>query len=626
MKLILRIDSYKPKDEPAGGLEVPSFGLLQTRRPNFKYTFLASACLHFFGFFVLPPLVTYIPGFEDEKPNNVEVVLITKNPEELRLILPPRSRPRPRKRAAGAGAPSMGRAGAAPSGGGSPKPRRRPEPVTEEPGPESAPAPPEPKPVETAQAPAPKEGDGGELAILIQPPERVAPPEPKPAKVPSLSIWTGPPEHLTRREPVTPGVPEPPKLTAAPAPPTTQMPSFLDNPAPVPIPKVEPPPEMPKLPLRSAGAALSMLRPAQPPKPETPAPPPAPGDQMKGAPAAVISISSTPAEPGKEIVIPPGNRMELGSGGPGRTPGGATNAPPSPPRPKPAAAGGASGTGQGKGSGAGSGSGAGKGAGTGRGPAGKGGGGSGGGTGTGTGPGSGPGTGTAPKGTGTGTSGTGQGRTGSGPAGTGTGSSGLPAGPGGAGTVPGAGGGGGEVESSFGIAGGTVRVLEAADGSRALNYPADGYFDVIVLETKLGPGLPSAEDLLAGRPIHTAYLNVGLRKEWILQYCVQGARQEAADSSSGIVSLAPEPTLKAPFVRRAFLPRASQFDSPNYLAFVGVIGAAGHVQSLRAIGEDSAAHQALLPFLSKWAFRPATEDDKPVPIEFVLVIPSHTNR
>jgi hypothetical protein len=198
---------------------------------------------------------------------------------------------------------------------------------------------------------------------------------------------------------------------------------------------------------------------------------------------------------------------------------------------------------------------------------------------------------------------------------TGTGNSPLPAGAG-----------GGETESSFDIAGGSVRVIEAADGSRALNYPADGYFDVIVLGTALAPGLPSAESLLAGRPIHTAYLNVGLRKEWILQYCVQAAGQETADSSSGVISLAPEPSLKAPFVRRAFLPESSVLDSPRHIAFAGVIAAAGHVQSLRAVGENSGIHQTLLAFLSKWLFRPAREDEKPIPIEFVLVIPSHTNK
>lgn len=629
MKLILRVASPDPPEEAAGGVLPPAFSLLERPRTNFKYSFLASAALHLFGIFVLPPLLTYIPGLEDEKPNNVEVVLLTKSAEELRLILPPRARIRPRSRAGRQGAPSMGRAGAAPAGGGSPKPRRRREPAGEEPVPSPKPVEPAP-PAEPAPAPSPKEGDGGERAILIQPPERAAPPEPKPVQVPSLTVWTGPPEHLTRRQPTTPGVPEPPKLsTAVQTPPSMQMPSFLDTPAPVPIPKMEPPPEPPKLPLRSAGASLSMLRPVAPPKPEQVAPPPTPGDQMKGTPAAVISISSTPPEPGKEIVIPPGNRMELGSGGPGKTPGGPVAGPQPSSQAKSSGGGEPSGSVQSSGEGGGSahskGIGSGKGPGSGRGPAGKGAGGVGTGTGSGAGAGKGPGTGAATKGSGLGTTGAGPGRTGSGPTGTGTGDRGLPAGPGGTGTTPG-GTGSGDVESSFGIAGGTVRVLEAADGSRALQYPADGYFDVIVLETRLGPGMPSAESFLTGRPIHTAYLNVGLRKEWILQYCVQGARKAPEDASSGVISLAAEPTLKAPFVRRVFLPRASQFDSEGVLAFVGVIGPAGHVQAIRAIGEDSAAHQTLLPFLSKWSFRPATEDEKPVPIEFVLVVPVHTNQ
>ena len=158
-----------------------------------------------------------------------------------------------------------------------------------------------------------------------------------------------------------------------------------------------------------------------------------------------------------------------------------------------------------------------------------------------------------------------------------------------------------------------------ADGSRAISYPKNGNFDVIVLETKLPAEALAPEGLLSGKPVYTAYLNVGLKREWIIQYCLANDPGGAGQGGM-VVSLGNEPVIRAPYIQSLILPPGWQHNR-RFLLFKGKINSEGGLEVVKPVGESSEQQRTLLPYLAMWRFRPATRDQAAIPVELVLAIP-----
>lgn len=223
---------------------------------------------------------------------------------------------------------------------------------------------------------------------------------------------------------------------------------------------------------------------------------------------------------------------------------------------------------------------------------------------------------------------------GSGPGGTGkdlqanaggTGS-GLPGGAGGNATGGGAGNGSGSntgpgTGAASGVGGGTGGVGNSggAGGPEMVRIvrPANGNHSAVIFGASASEPYPESAGVLSGKVVYTVYLQVGLRKNWILQYCLPKSFSSDGTARGSVSALAaPWPTL---IVR----PKGNSAPDADYILVHGMITTAGRfVQLATIIPEQFENRRQLLEALQEWEFRPAARDGQPSAVEILLIIPS----
>ncbi|MFZ5928831.1 MAG: hypothetical protein ACOYX1_15460 [Acidobacteriota bacterium] len=582
----------EPPEETAGEpresapIEPPKFLLCERRTGRMAPALLLSVSFHA-AFVVTGPeaLIWISRALEAEQPlvvrfdNVIRVPLTLRLPEARRVVVARRESP---------GLPR--RPGPQPAA--SPRPRslvepsipRLAEPV------ESLPAPAIPSAAEQINTPRPRRAYRTVAATTLLQPRRPAARR-EIVELPAFAAWTGKVPEVPSPQTV-PGSSLPGMLTAAPPPrrPVLPFPSGL------PVRAAAPSVEEPKLALPPPGVPVDV--------PPVGGPVLGSGVLTPGVPVSVISVSPVPLEPGQAVQIPEGT--QAGGGLDDGRPGGSGARSGSPERT--GTAGGAARTGS-RGAVAG---GAPEGSAVGRGTAGGGAPGGRGAAQAATGNGPGPGTRESSAGTGSaGSAGTGASSVGTGAgSGNGTGASGAAS----AGTRSGS-----PYVREVRLGGQLVRMEQWPDGTVVLIFPRDGKFDVVVVESAFPEALQDLAKRLSGRPVYTAYLDVGAGREWMLHYCVAEKRPEAQQNSM-VVTLEDPPPLQAPYIQRAELPPAEEWKSGRYQVFHGHITAGGRLERVTAVRAGAGAGNLLKSF-SRWEFRPATQKKAPVEIEVLLVIP-----
>lgn len=147
--------------------------------------------------------------------------------------------------------------------------------------------------------------------------------------------------------------------------------------------------------------------------------------------------------------------------------------------------------------------------------------------------------------------------------------------------------------------------------------PANGSHSAIVFGASASEPYPESAGVLSGKIIYTVYLQVGLRKNWILQYCLPKAVAAEAAAGGAMTALAaPWPTL---IVR----PKNSVVADGDYVLVHGMITAAGRFMQLATVvPEQFENKKQLMDALQEWEFRPAARDGQPSAVEVLLIIPS----
>ena len=87
-----------------------------------------------------------------------------------------------------------------------------------------------------------------------------------------------------------------------------------------------------------------------------------------------------------------------------------------------------------------------------------------------------------------------------------------------------------------------------------ITLPKDGKFGVVVLGSTAADAYPDSVGLMTGKVIYTVYVKVGLRKSWILQYCLPGVieqRFRAGGSATPGESRRAADAARAPSLRSA---------------------------------------------------------------------------
>jgi hypothetical protein len=150
-----------------------------------------------------------------------------------------------------------------------------------------------------------------------------------------------------------------------------------------------------------------------------------------------------------------------------------------------------------------------------------------------------------------------------------------------------------------------------------------GSFDVVVMQSpSLSDDLADTAKLLNGNPVYTVYLQVGDRKEWLLEYCL--ASSDNVHTSAYEVRIGDDIPITAPYPRSTAIPK----DFPlkpiaRQVLIHGFLTATGSLRNLEAPDKNPLAAQ-LLTLLAEWRFRPALRNSKPVELEVLFVIPARS--
>jgi hypothetical protein len=177
---------------------------------------------------------------------------------------------------------------------------------------------------------------------------------------------------------------------------------------------------------------------------------------------------------------------------------------------------------------------------------------------------------------------------------------------------PGTVGGGGSGASSSGS--GSDETVSAA--IHKLVLPRDGKFGVVVMGSSAAEAYPDSVGLMTGKVVYTVYLKLGLRKNWILQYCLPGTVEQTFLAKGSATRV------DAPWPFLMLRPDLEIGPSVDALILRGMVDTEGHFEKLALVfPNEFPKKELLLSSLRKWEFRPAKRDQQPIAVEVLLIIP-----
>ena len=148
-------------------------------------------------------------------------------------------------------------------------------------------------------------------------------------------------------------------------------------------------------------------------------------------------------------------------------------------------------------------------------------------------------------------------------------------------------------------------------GTTHITQPRDGKFGVVVQGSADSARYPESSGALSGKVVYTVYLRVGMRKNWILQYCLP--------KSAGQASSTP---VDAPWPFEMLRPDRLGDSDSDYVMVKGMLTSGGQFEQLAMVFPDNMeTRDLLLASLKSWAFRPASRDGEPTAVEVLLIIP-----
>ena len=148
-----------------------------------------------------------------------------------------------------------------------------------------------------------------------------------------------------------------------------------------------------------------------------------------------------------------------------------------------------------------------------------------------------------------------------------------------------------------------------------IQLPKDGKFGVVVVGTSLAEEFPETLAIWSNRVAYTAYLHVGLTRNWILQY----AQLRSVEASvNGTVA-----RVEAPWPYDILRPNLVSSDlNADALMVHGILNESGQLESLKIAFPAQFSHAAfVISALQQWHFRPARQQGKPTSVEVLLIIP-----
>jgi hypothetical protein len=163
---------------------------------------------------------------------------------------------------------------------------------------------------------------------------------------------------------------------------------------------------------------------------------------------------------------------------------------------------------------------------------------------------------------------------------------------------------------------GTALGFDSSEVTR-ITLPKEGKYGVLILGSEAAAPYPESVGVLGGKLVYTVYLKVGLRKSWILQYCLP----RDAEPKTHAAGTAKTP-LEAPYPFFIMRPNTLDSQEPDYVLVHGMVTADGKFDKLTLIfPEDLEKKSLLFNSLKLWEFRPAKRDGENTSVEVLLIIP-----
>lgn len=148
-----------------------------------------------------------------------------------------------------------------------------------------------------------------------------------------------------------------------------------------------------------------------------------------------------------------------------------------------------------------------------------------------------------------------------------------------------------------------------------ITLPKDGQFGSVVVGESLDDQYPELTSVWSGRLAYTVFLHVGLARSWILQYSL--SRSNEAQAGGTIARI------EAPWPYSIVRPNfpAGTADG-NTIMVHGFVNQSGRFEDLSIIFPPQFQQsEFVLRSLQNWQFRPANQNQQPVRVEILLIIP-----
>jgi len=157
-------------------------------------------------------------------------------------------------------------------------------------------------------------------------------------------------------------------------------------------------------------------------------------------------------------------------------------------------------------------------------------------------------------------------------------------------------------------------------GIKRLMLPKDGKFVVVVTGSSVGAPYAESVGALSGKMVYTVYVSVGLRKKWILQYCLPKAEEKKVLLNGHAVPI------EAPWPYVIERPDSIGTVNRDYIIVHGIVNSDGRFDQLALVFPNEFEQKDLLmTSLKRWTFRAASRDGVPSDIEVLLIIPSQAD-
>jgi len=165
-------------------------------------------------------------------------------------------------------------------------------------------------------------------------------------------------------------------------------------------------------------------------------------------------------------------------------------------------------------------------------------------------------------------------------------------------------------------------VSASADAFTRIIHPVNGNFDVVITQSARDD-TPEFANLLKGNPVYTVYLQVGDKKEWVLEYCLP-AQENSRNSINQLYVENVEP-LSPPYPITTVIPSSLTFsEQPSSIILHGRLTVTGDFRNIEDCSLGNPTRPQLAPYIEQWRFRPALKNRTPTEVEVLLVIPART--